>query len=71
MQQSCLGSRVVRFVRLVLEVVKQNDGDFMDVTLLNVRVCCTYAVHGCPTCRLYGKDHTCYCGLVRGPHVEK
>jgi hypothetical protein len=58
-------------VRLVLEVVMQNDRDFMDVNLLNVRICCTCVEHGCPTCRLYGEGHTCYCGLVRGPHVEK
>jgi len=49
----------------------QNDGDFMDVTLQNVRMCCTNVDHGCPTCRLYGKDHTHYRGLVRGLHVRK
>ena len=49
----------------------QNDGDFMDVTLQNVRMLCTNVQHGCPTYRLYGKGHTYYRGLVRGPHVEK
>jgi hypothetical protein len=42
--QSCdWGRRTVRFVRLALRVVKQNDGDFVDVILLyNLKYNCVY-----------------------------